>query len=55
VLYLNAKRLVQLIFVGFGKSLPGFDQQLPAKCSVFLPLFGAEHDQSLQTALTIVG
>jgi hypothetical protein len=33
--------------------LPGFDQHLPVKCSVF-PL-GAEHCHSLETALTNVG
>jgi hypothetical protein len=35
--------------------LPEFDQKLPAKCSVFPLLFGAEHHQSLETALTNVG
>jgi hypothetical protein len=34
--------------------IPVFDQQLPAKCSVFLFLFGAEHYQSLEIALTSV-
>jgi hypothetical protein len=37
------------------KQLPGFDQHLPAKCSVFPLLFGAEHYQSLEIALTNVG
>jgi hypothetical protein len=41
----NAKRLQH---VGFEKTLPGFDQQLPAKCSVLPLLFGAEHFQSLK-------
>jgi hypothetical protein len=41
--------------VGFEKTLPGFDQHLPAKCSVF-PLFsGAEYYQSLEIALINVG
>jgi hypothetical protein len=35
--------------------LPGFDQQLPAECSVFPLLFGVEHYQSLEIALTNVG
>jgi hypothetical protein len=35
--------------------LPGFDQHLPAKCSVFPLFFSAEHDQSLEIALTNVG
>jgi hypothetical protein len=35
--------------------LPGFDQHLPAKRSVFPLLFGAEHYQSLEIALTSVG
>jgi hypothetical protein len=37
--------------VGFEKTLPGFNQHLPAKCSVFPLLFGAEHNQSLEIAL----
>jgi hypothetical protein len=41
--------------VGFEKTLPGFDQQLPVKCSVFPLIFGAEHYQSLETALSNVG
>jgi hypothetical protein len=41
--------------VGFEKMLPGFDQHLPAKCSVLPLLFGAEHYQSLEIALTDVG
>jgi hypothetical protein len=53
--YLTAKKFIQLIFVGFEKTLPGFDQQLPAKCSVFPLLFGAEHYHSLETALPNVG
>jgi hypothetical protein len=35
--------------------LPGFDQQPPAKCSVFPLLFAAEHYQPLEIALTKVG
>jgi hypothetical protein len=35
--------------------LPGFDRHLPAKCSVFPLLFGVEHYESLETALTNVG
>jgi hypothetical protein len=35
--------------------LPGLDQQLPAKCSIFPLLFGAEHYESLEIALTNVG
>jgi hypothetical protein len=35
--------------------LPGFHQHLPAKCSVFLFVSGAEHYQSLEIALTNVG
>jgi hypothetical protein len=35
-------------------NLTGFDQQLPAKCSVFPLLFCAEYNQSLEIALTIV-
>jgi hypothetical protein len=41
--------------VGFEKTLPGFDQHLPAKCSVFPLIFCAEHYQSLEIALTNVG
>jgi hypothetical protein len=41
--------------MGFEKTLSGFDQHLPAKCSVFPFLFGAEHYQSLEIALTNVG
>jgi hypothetical protein len=41
--------------VGFEKTLPGFDQHLPAKCSVFPLLVDAEHYQSLEIALTNVG
>jgi hypothetical protein len=55
VVYLTAKKLVKLIFVGFEKTLPGFDQLLPAKCSVFTLHFGAEHYQSLEIALTNFG
>jgi hypothetical protein len=54
VVYLTAK-LVYLIFVGFEKTLPGFDEHLPAKCSVLPFLFGAEHYKSLETAVTNVG
>jgi hypothetical protein len=53
--YVTAKKLVLLIFVGFEKTRPGFEQQLPAKCSVFLLLVHAERYQSLETALTNVG
>jgi hypothetical protein len=52
---LTPKKFVYLIFVGFEKTLPGFDQQPPVKCSVFPLLFGAEHNQSLEIALTHVG
>jgi hypothetical protein len=55
VVYVAAKNLVKLIFVGFEKTLPGCDQHLPAKCSVFPLPFGAEHCQSLETALPNVG
>jgi hypothetical protein len=41
VVYLTAKKLVYLIFVGFEKALPGFDQHIPTKCSVFPLLFSA--------------
>jgi hypothetical protein len=41
--------------VGFEKTLPGFDQHLPAKCFVFPFLFLAEHNQSLEIASTNVG
>jgi hypothetical protein len=41
--------------VGFEKRLPEFDQQVPAKCSVFPLRFGAEHFQSLEIASTNVG
>jgi hypothetical protein len=54
VVYLTAKKLVYLIFVGFEKTLSGFGQQLPANCSVFLFLSGAEYYQSLEIALTNV-
>jgi hypothetical protein len=52
--HLTAKELVWLIFVGFEKMLPGFDEELPANCSVFPLLSSAEHYQSLETALTDV-
>jgi hypothetical protein len=55
VIYLTAKKLVKLISLAFEKTLPGFDQQLPAKCSVIPSLFSAEHYQSLEIALTNVG
>jgi hypothetical protein len=35
--------------------LTGFDQKLPAECSIFPLLFGAEHYQSLEIALINVG
>jgi hypothetical protein len=54
VVYLTANKLAKLIFVGFEKTLPGFDH-LPAKYSVFPLLFGAEHYQCLEIALTNVG
>jgi hypothetical protein len=41
--------------VGFEEKLPGFEQHLPEKCSVFPLLFGKEHYQSLKIALTKVG
>jgi hypothetical protein len=42
--------------VGFEKTFPGFDQHLPAKCSVFpVVLFVVEQYQSLEIALTNVG
>jgi hypothetical protein len=53
VVYLTAKKLVWLIFVGFEKMITGFDQQLPAKCLVCPFLFGAEHCQPLEIALTL--
>jgi hypothetical protein len=55
VVYLTTEKLVYLIFVGFEKTLPGFDQHLPVKCSVPPLLFGAEHYQSPKTALSSVG
>jgi hypothetical protein len=55
VVYLTAKKLVWLIFVGFEKTLPGFDQHFPVTCSVCQSLFGAEHYQSLEIALTNIG
>jgi hypothetical protein len=54
VVYLTAKKLLYLISVGFDNTLPGFDQHLPAQCSVFPILFCAEHYQSLEIALTNV-
>jgi hypothetical protein len=45
---------VQAVF-SFEKALPEFDRYVPAKCSVFPFLFGAEHYQSLEIALTNVG
>jgi hypothetical protein len=39
------------MFMGFEKMLPGFDQRLPAKGSVFPLLSSAEHYQSLDIAL----
>jgi hypothetical protein len=55
VVHLTAKKFVQLIFVGFEKKFPAFDQQLPAKCSVFLLLFDAEQYLSLESVFTNVG
>jgi hypothetical protein len=55
LVYLAAKKLVYLIFVGFQETLPGFDQHLPANCSGFPLLFGAEHYQSLEIGLTNFG
>jgi hypothetical protein len=43
-----------LVSPGFEKTLPGFDQRLPAKRSVFPLLFGPEHYQSLGIALSSV-
>jgi hypothetical protein len=37
------------------ETLPGFDQHLPSKRSVFPLFFGAEHYQSLEIVLTDVG
>jgi hypothetical protein len=37
----------QAVF-GFEKTLPGFDQPPPVKCSVFSLLFGAEHTDLLK-------
>jgi hypothetical protein len=48
VVCLTSKKLVWLIYVDFEKTLP-------AKCSAFPLLFGAEHYQSLEIALTNVG
>jgi hypothetical protein len=48
----NAK---QLQHADFEKTLPGFDQHLPAKCSIFLLLFDTERYQSLEIALINVG
>jgi hypothetical protein len=55
MVYLTAKKLVCLIFVCFERKLSGFGQHLPARCSGFPLLFGAENNQSLDTALTDVG
>jgi hypothetical protein len=41
--------------MGACPSFLGFDQHLPAKCSVFSLLFGAEYYRSLEIALTNVG
>jgi hypothetical protein len=46
----NELQLMSLI-----SKLPGFDQRLPAKYSVFQLLFGADHNQSLEIALNNVG
>jgi hypothetical protein len=51
----NCKEARLVDFVGVEKTRPGVDPPLPAKCSVFPLLFGAEHYQSLETALTNVG
>jgi hypothetical protein len=48
VVYLIAKKFVWLLFMGFEKTLP-------AKCSVLLFRFRAEHNQSLETAVTNIG
>jgi hypothetical protein len=51
----NAKSEAHRVdILDFEKTLPGFDQHLPAKCSGFPLLFGAEHYQSLEIALTSV-
>jgi hypothetical protein len=55
VVYVTAKKFVWLIFVGFEKTLSGFDQHLPAKSSVSQLLSGAEHYKSLEIALANVG
>jgi hypothetical protein len=41
VVYITAKKLVYMISVSFEKTLPGFDQHLPAKYSVFPLHFGS--------------
>jgi hypothetical protein len=44
-----------LILVGFEKSLLGFYQHLPMKCSVFLLLCSAKHNQPVGIAVTSAG
>jgi hypothetical protein len=53
----NAKQLQHARLLRHVKmpKLPEFDQHLPAKCSVFPLLFGAEHYQSLEIVFTNVG
>lgn len=52
VVYLTAR--VPSLSFGFDRKRPAFDQLLHAKCSIF-PFLGAEHYQTLETALTKVG
>jgi hypothetical protein len=51
----NCKETRLVDFVDYAKTFPGFNQQLPAKCLVFLLLFGAERYKSLEITLANVG
>jgi hypothetical protein len=46
MMYLTATKVVYLIFMGFEKTLPGFDQHFTAKCLGF-PLFSVQNTASL--------
>jgi hypothetical protein len=52
MVYLTAKQVVKLVFVGFQEKLSGFDRRPLSKSSDFPLLSGAEPYQSLETALT---
>jgi hypothetical protein len=50
----NSKKAPTVELCGLDKMFPGFNRHLPAKCSVFLLLFGAERYQPLETVVPYI-